>query len=126
MISFKQKGTFSKFEKYLDKIKKTSDVGRQAISIADKIVDELAQATPKDTGLTASSWAYEISQMGNKVSITFLNKNLQNGLNVALLLEYGHGTPSGVWVEGKEYIDPVIQKNYLNIINNAWKEMIKS
>lgn len=126
MISIKQKGNFSKFDKYLEKIKKTSDVGREAMLVADRIVDELAKATPKDTGLTANSWGYTISQTGKKVTITFLNKNLQNGLNVALLLEYGHGTPSGRWVEGKQYIDPVIRKNYLDIINNAWKEMIES
>lgn len=126
MISIKQKGNFSKFDKYLEKIKRTSDVGREAMLVADRIVDELAKATPKDTGLTANSWGYTISQTGKKVTITFLNKNLQNGLNVALLLEYGHGTPSGRWVEGKQYIDPVIRKNYLDIINNAWKEMIES
>lgn len=126
MISIKQKGNFSKFDKYLEKIKRTSDVGKEALLVADRIVDELAKATPKDTGLTANSWGYTISQTGKKVTITFLNKNLQNGLNVALLLEYGHGTPSGRWVEGKQYIDPVIRKNYLDIINNAWKEMIES
>ncbi|MBR6287828.1 MAG: HK97 gp10 family phage protein [Acholeplasmatales bacterium] len=126
MISIKQKGNFSKFDKYLEKIKRTSDVGKEAMLVADRIVDELAKATPKDTGLTANSWGYTISQTGKKVTITFLNKNLQNGLNVALLLEYGHGTPSGRWVEGKQYIDPVIRKNYLDIINNAWKEMIES
>lgn len=126
MISIKQKGNFSKLDKYLEKIKRTSDVGREAMLVADRIVDELAKATPKDTGLTANSWGYTISQTGKKVTITFLNKNLQNGLNVALLLEYGHGTPSGRWVEGKQYIDPVIRKNYLDIINNAWKEMIES
>lgn len=126
MIDIKQKGNFSKLDIYLERIKKNSDIAKEAMLIADKIVDELSRATPKDTGLTANSWDYEISQTGKKFSITFINKNIQNGLNVALLLEYGHGIPSGRWVEGKQYIDPVIRKNYLDIINNSWKEMIKS
>lgn len=126
MIEIKSKGNFDKLQKYLEKIGLKSDLSSQATSIANTVIDELRKATPKDSGLTADSWAYEIVQVGKKTTITFLNKNLQNGLNVALLLEFGHGTATGGWVEGKEYIEPIIRKNYLDIVNNSWKEMIKS
>ena len=123
MIKFKQKGDFSNLEKYLEKSKKKSRIGEQANQIAKVCVDELRKVTPKDSGLTAESWDYTIEINGKKTSIVFLNRNIQNGVNVALLLEYGHGTSTGGWVEGREYIDPVIQKYYLDIINNKWKEL---
>jgi len=125
MIKFKSKGDFSNLENYLKKSKRKSRIGEQATQIAEICLDELKAATPVDSGLTAESWDYEININGRTTSIIFYNHNMQEGLNVALLLEYGHGTSSGTWVEGKEYIDPVIQKNYLNAVNDKWKEMVK-
>ena len=86
---------------------------------------ELKKVTPKDSGLTAESWDYQITINGKITSITFINTNIQNGLNVALLLEFGHGTPSGQWVEGQNYIEPVMQKVYLDAINRKWKELTR-
>lgn len=125
MIKFKSKGDFSNLENYLKKSKRKSRIGEQATQIAEICLDELKAATPVDSGLTAESWDYEININGRTTSIIFYNHNMHEGLNVALLLEYGHGTSSGTWVEGKEYIDPVIQKNYLNVVNDKWKEMVK-
>lgn len=125
MIKFKSKGDFSNLESYIKKSKRKSRIGEQATQIAEICLDELKAATPVDSGLTAESWDYEININGRTTSIIFYNHNMQEGLNVALLLEYGHGTSSGTWVEGKEYIDPVIQKNYLNVVNDKWKEMVK-
>lgn len=125
MITFKQKGDLSNLERYLRRSSKKARINDQANAIAEQCIQELRFATPKDSGLTSESWEYEIISSGRKTSIIFSNTNMQNGLNVALLLEYGHMTSSGHWVEGREYIDPIIQKNYLNIINKKWKELVK-
>lgn len=124
-IKIKQHGNFSALDKFLLKIRRKTNISIQAQEIAEECVKELKKATPKDTGLTADSWTYEIVMMNNKTSIVFYNTNIQNGMNVALLLEYGHGTSSGQWVEGQDYIDPVIRKNYLKVVNTKWKELTK-
>ena len=119
----KVKGTFERLERFLTRARRKARMQDKATEIAEACVEELKKVTPKDTGKTAESWDYEITISGKKTSIVFINNNLQNGVNVALLLEYGHGTSTGGWVEGQEYIDPVIQKNYLKAINTTWKEM---
>lgn len=124
MINIKQKGNFSKLEKYMDLLTKKSRFKNEAYPIAERCLQKLKNATPVDTGLTANSWSYEIKVKGDVTTITFLNKNLQNGLNVAVLLQYGHMMPTGVWIEGKNYIDPIIKEEYLNVVNNTWKEMV--
>ena len=125
MIKIKIKGDFSKLKAYLTKVRKKSRINKQATEIADECLLELKQATPKDTGLTAESWEYKISVENKKTSIVFINKNIQNGINIALLLEYGHGTANGGWVEGKKYIEPVLREKYLNVVNKKWEELTK-
>ena len=79
-------------------------------------VNALASATPVDTGLTASSWRYEIEEKGDIITISFHNDNVNNGVNIALILNYGHATGNGGWVEGRNYIDPAIQPIFDKII----------
>ena len=122
MIKIKVKGNFDKVDSYFKKSRKISKFNNIQI-IADNCLEALKRATPKDTGLTAKSWNYEIIEEGNENKIAFNNTNIQNGVNIALLLEYGHGTPSGTWVEGKEFIAPTIQKALLDAIDQACKEM---
>lgn len=124
-VKFTQKGNFSKFEKYISRSRRIARLKQDAEIIADQCIDELRKATPIYSGLTAESWDYEIEINNRKTRIFFNNRNIQNGVNVALLLEYGHGTPTGGWVEGKEYIDPAIRKVYLDIINDKWKELTR-
>lgn len=124
MIRFKQKGDFSKLTSYLEKAKETVKLGN-----LDKYgregVAALASATPVDTGLTASSWDYKIERQNGIVSISFLNSNIQNGVPIAILLQYGHGTGNGGWVQGRDYINPAIQPIFDKIANDAWKEVSK-
>lgn len=122
-IRIKHKGDFSATESYLRNARRKSRIEDQASIVANACVSELKRVTPKDSGLTAESWDYSISISGHTVTITYFNKNIQNGLNVALLIEYGHATPSGKWVEGQEYIDTVVRKIYLDVVNNKWKEL---
>lgn len=124
MISFRQKGDFSKLTKYLEKVKEGFDVG-----ILDKYgqagVRALASATPVDTGLTANSWYYKIEKSKGSVSITFYNSNIQNGVPIAVILQYGHGTKNGGWVQGRDYINPAIRPIFDAIVEDAWKEVTK-
>lgn len=122
MITIKQKGDFKKLDKYFTKslkISKTENIN----NVADKCIEKLKAATPKDSGLTADSWKYVIVKRKNSKVLQFYNTNIQNGVNVALLLEYGHATRDGAWVEGQDFIEPIVRDAYLSIINNTWKEM---
>ena len=124
MVRFRPRGDFSKTIKYLGKVKKAvrlSDLdkyGREGVAA-------LASATPVDTGLTASSWYYEITNKNGIITISFHNKNIQNGVPIAIILQYGHGTGTGGWVEGRDYINPAIQPVFDKIVNNAWREVTK-
>ncbi len=122
MVTFRQKGDFSRLTKYLERAK-----GAIRPGMLDKYgragVAALASATPIDSGLTASSWYYEITSEKGSVAISFRNSNIQNGVPIAIVLQYGHGTGTGGWVEGRDYINPAIQPIFDQIANDAWKEV---
>ena len=124
MITFRQKGDFSKLTRYLEKVKEVVKLGD-----LDKYgragVAALASATPVDTGLTASSWYYEISNKNGSAMISFHNSNIQNGVPIAIILQYGHGTRNGGWVEGRDYINSAIRPIFDRIADDAWKEVTK-
>ena len=124
MISFRQKGDFSKTKRYFERVKAAA-----RLSILDKYgregVAALASATPTETGKTASSWFYEISHDKGSATITFSNSNINEGVPIAIILQYGHGTGTGGWVEGRDYINPAIQPIFDKIANEAWKEVTK-
>ena len=125
MITFRQKGDFSKFNKYLERVKRAAKM-----SILDKYgregVAALASATPVDTGKTASSWYYRIDNKPGSISITFNNSNIQNGVPIAIILHYGHATGNGGWVEGRDYINKAIQPVFDKLANEAWREVTKA
>ena len=124
MISFRQKGDFSKLSSFLEKTKEAVKIG-DLDRYGREGVAALASATPIDSGLTASSWYYEIKRENGSVSISFHNSNIQNGVPIAIILQYGHGTGTGGWVQGRDYINPAIQPIFDKIANNAWKEVTK-
>lgn len=124
MITFEQKGDFSKLTRYLERVKKGI-----RISDLDKYgqqgVQALSAATPVDSGKTANSWKYEIINGSDSIRIIFSNTNINNGVPIAIILQYGHGTRNGGWVEGRDYINPAIQPIFDAIANSAWKEVTK-
>lgn len=124
MITFKHKGDFSKTTKFLEKAKKAVNI-RDLDRIGKEGVAALAAATPVKTGLTAKSWYYEIVRKNGKVEINFHNSNIQNGVPIAILLQYGHGTRNGGFVQGRDYINPAIQPIFDRLANEAWKEVTK-
>lgn len=124
MIRFRHKGDFSKVTRFLEKAKEVIRLG-----YLDKYgragVTALASATPVDSGKTSSSWYYEIINQKGSAKITFYNSNIQNGVPIAIILQYGHGTRNGGWVQGRDYINPAIQPIFDKIANEAWKEVTK-
>ena len=114
-ITFKQTGDFSKFNKYTERLKEVVKLG--------DLNKYLKNATPKDTGLTADSWSYQIVRTKDQVSIQFNNSNIQNGVPIAIILQYGHMTKNGGWVEGLDYINPSVRPIFEDIANEAWKEV---
>ena len=122
MITFRQKGDFSKLTRFLEKAKEAVHLGD-----LDKYgragVEALASATPVDSGKTADSWYYEIKNQNGVASITFLNSNVNKGVPIAIILQYGHGTGTGGWVQGRDYINPAIQPVFDKIADEAWEEV---
>lgn len=123
MISLTSKGDFRKTEKFMKnaRTKKLMSILKQ---YGEEGVAALMVATPLDTGRTASSWRYEIKVENNCVRLVFHNDNIQNGVPIAIILQYGHGTGTGGWVEGRDYINPAIQPVFDKIAKSAWKEAI--
>lgn len=124
MISFRQKGNFSKLTRFLERAKNLVHLG-YLDRYGREGVAALASATPVDTGKTAASWYYDIKINKESASITFDNSNIQNGVPIAIILQYGHGTRNGGWVEGRDYINPAIQPIFDKIAEEAWKEVTK-
>lgn len=124
MISFRHKGDLSKTTQFLERSKGVFHRG-----ILDKYgregVAALASATPKDSGKTADSWYYEIEYKKGSVTITFKNSNINKGVPIAIILQYGHGTRNGGWVQGRDYINPAIQPIFDRITQEVWKEVTK-
>lgn len=124
MISFRQKGDFSKLSRYFERVKEAAK-----IDVLDKYGQEgvaaLSSATPVDSGKTANSWYYEIKRQNGLVSIEFKNSHINKGVNIAIILQYGHGTGTGGWVQGRDYINPAIQPIFDKIADDAWKEVTK-
>ena len=122
MITIRSKGDFSKATRYFKRVKEAAKV-----DVLDKYgkagVAALSSATPVDSGLTASSWYYEIKRQNGSARIDFLNSNVNKGVNIAIILQYGHGTGTGGWVEGRDYINPAIQPIFDKITEDAWKEV---
>lgn len=124
MISFRQKGDFSKITSFLERAKEGINIG-DLNKYGKQGVAALASATPFDSGLTANSWYYTIENQNGSASITFSNSNVNNGVPIAIILQYGHGTRNGGYVQGRDYINPAIQPIFDKIAESAWREVTK-
>ncbi|MBP5598001.1 MAG: HK97 gp10 family phage protein [Pseudobutyrivibrio sp.] len=125
MISFRQKGDFSNLSKFLERIKEVIKMG-ELDKYGRRGVAALSSATPRDTGKTAESWVYEIVREKDSVRIEFSNTNvIADGTPVAILLQYGHATKHGGYVQGIDYINPAIQPIFKQIADDAWREVTR-
>lgn len=124
MVSFRQKGDFANITRYLERAKKgirlssLDRFGREGVSA-------LASATPVESGETAKSWNYKIENQNGIVKIAFYNTNVVKGVPIAIILQYGHGTRNGGYVQGRDYINPAIQPVFDQLAEHAWKEVTK-
>lgn len=123
LITFRHRGSFIKTERFLNHLK-----GRRYLNVLERYgqmgVDALSSATPVDSGVTASSWTFEIEQTGKGATISWLNSNVNQNVVIALILQYGHGTGTGGYVEGRDYINPAMRPVFDKIAEQAWKEVI--
>ena len=122
VIIFRQKGDWKKTRKFL---KRCSDLDLDDVLnlYGQEGVDALAKATPKDTGKTAASWSYEVTKGRESIVITWKNSNIVDGVPIAVILQYGHGTRNGGYVEGADYINPAMRPVFERIAARAWGEV---
>lgn len=122
MIQFRHRGNFKKLTNYFEQLKETVNLG-----VLDKYgqrgVEALKSVTPVRTGRTRDSWYYKIEHNKESVSIRFLNSNIQNGQNIAIILDTGHATRNGGWVAGLHYIEPAIRPIFEELAKESWKEI---
>ena len=122
MIRITHKGDYSKVTRYFEKLSKRATIVALE-KYGQMAVDALAAATPVRSGLTASSWHFEINKTGKGYSIDLYNSHVNKGVPIAIILQYGHGTGTGGWVEGRDYINPAIQPVFDKLASDAWKEV---
>lgn len=122
MVTFEQHGDFSKLNKFLERCLEVVHFG-WLDKYGRKGVEALSAATPKDTGLAASSWSYDIVREGKNVRIEWHNDDIENGRNVIILVQYGHATKNGGWVEGVDFINPALEPIFEEICDEVWKEV---
>jgi hypothetical protein len=120
MFSFTSTGSFDRTSKFLASMQKL-DIGRLCEAQAQKGVRALENATPEDTGLAANSWGYKIIRSSNSVTIGWTNSDVENGFPVAIMIQYGHGTGTGGWVRGRDYINPAMRPIFDQIAETVWK-----
>lgn len=125
MISVKTKGEFKNTEKFLERAKKI-DLRRILTRYGEMGVAALSAATPVDTGKTASSWGYRVEISKGTSSVVWTNSNVNKGVNIAIILQYGHGTRNGGYVEGRDYINPALAPIFEDLASDAWKEVTGS
>ena len=125
MFSLSSKGDFRDTEAFLQKMVKL-DIPSQLATFGERGVQALAAATPTDSGVTASSWTYEVKKLGYGYSLEWHNTNVNNGVNIAIILQYGHGTGTGGYVQGRDYINPAIQPIMDQIAEEVWKVVTSS
>lgn len=124
MLRIKNKGNWDRTDDFFRKSVKITKIENITL-LAETCIERLKEVTPKDSGLTADSWGYIIDKTKNKKTLYITNSNIQNGIKIALLLEFGHATTGGTWVEGKNFIGPITLEAYNKILSDTWKELKK-
>lgn len=125
MIIVRHRGDLKKTKNFLDRMKERSYL-KNLEKYAQEGVAALSAATPVDTGKTANSWTYEIENTDTRYAIYWINTNENKGVNIALILQTGHGTGSGGYVQGIDYINPAMKPILQKIADEAWKEVTSS
>jgi len=125
MISFRSRGSTQHMESFLRRMQ-TLDIRSIVEPYAQQGVEALRAATPVDSGLAAQSWGYEIESNRSGVTIAWTNSDIENGFHVAVMLQYGYGTGTGGYVQGRDYINPAIKPIFDQIADAVWKVVTMS
>lgn len=125
MISIKHRGNFDKTESFLNRMSKSDYIDRLLDECGKKGVEALKASTPRDSGYTADCWYYDVKRNKSGVTITWSNSYINEGVPIAIILQYGHGTGTGGYVQGRDYINPAMQPVFDNISNEVWREVTK-
>lgn len=122
VVMFRQKGDFKRTSDFL---KRANRLNLDAIlnQYGQEGVEALRAATPKDTGTTANSWSYAVHKGTSSITITWSNSNIVDGVPIAVILQYGHGTRNGGYVQGTDYINPAMKPIFDKIAQRAWEEV---
>lgn len=124
MIEIDVSGSTTRTQSFLSAMGNlNSDIRASLESAGQRGVEALRSATPVDSGLTAMSWAYEVEDDGNSISLYWTNTHTISGVNIAVILQYGHGTGTGGWVAGRDYINPAIKSIFDEIADDVWKKV---
>lgn len=123
IIVFRQKGNFKNTERFLKRANRFN-IDQLLERYGQEGVEALRATTPKDTGLTANSWYYKVKKETDRITITWSNSNIQNGVPIAVILQYGHATRNGGYVEGIDYINPAMRPIFDRIAARAWEEVM--
>ena len=122
MIKFKHYGSFNSIEKWFNRM-----LSREYLNILSRYGDLgvklLSEATPKESGKTADSWSFDIEHTSNSTVLSWSNSNVNDGVQIALILQYGHGTGTGGYVEGVDYINPALKPVFEKMADEVWKEV---
>jgi hypothetical protein len=122
VIRFTSKGDFKRTQKFLNAMT-GNHIEHVLNQYGQKGVEALREATPKDTGRTADSWYYTLEISNGRYAIVWANSNINKYVNIAVIIQYGHGTRNGGWVEGRDYINPAMQPLFDELANKLWKEV---
>ncbi len=124
MITIRSKGSFEKTERFFKRMS-NHEILKELRRHGEDGVKALADATPKDSGKTAESWSYKVEKGRGSYSIVWTNSNINDGVPIAIILQYGHGTRNGGYVEGRDYINPAIRPVFDKIAEDAWREVTR-
>lgn len=122
MISRTSTGSFDKTFKFLHKMQ-TNDMFSDLQKFGRRGVDALRAATPVETGLAGQSWGYQVEVTKQRASISWFNTDVEGGVNIAVILQYGHGTGTGGWVQGRDYINPAMRPVFDQILDDVWRKV---
>jgi hypothetical protein len=122
MIKATSSGDFHNTTKFLN-FMKSGEFMKGLDAWGRRGVDALSSATPRETGETAQSWGYRVSRQNGRYSIVWFNTHQEDGVNIAVIIQYGHGTGTGGWVEGIDYINPAMRPLFNNIVDDIWRQV---
>lgn len=123
-VVFRHKGDLKETKEFLNRMKR-ADFYKHVDNLAREGVQALSSSTPMDSGITSVSWGYEIHNSGGSLEIIWTNANINDGVPIAIILQYGHGTGTGGYVEGRDYINPAIKPIFDKIADDVWKEVTR-